>query len=151
MFKLPKKMLFAIEAVIDIAYNAGGMPVQNNEITQRQGIPKRYLEQVLQKLVRSELLISIRGPGGGYKLARERRRITLGDICRVVKSPNLEKYQTKAGTGSQIDQKIIEPLWEELQIDLMKKLDTITIEDICMKSREQNIESKIEDNIDFSI
>ena len=94
MFKLPKKMLFAIEAVIDIAYNAGGMPVQNNEITQRQGIPKRYLEQVLQKLVRSELLISIRGPGGGYKLARERRRITLGDICRVVKSPNLEKYQT---------------------------------------------------------
>ncbi|SVB80274.1 uncharacterized protein METZ01_LOCUS233128, partial [marine metagenome] len=40
MFKLPKKMLFAIEAVIDIAYNAGGMPVQNNEITQRQGIPK---------------------------------------------------------------------------------------------------------------
>ena len=47
MFKLPKKMLFAIEAVIDIAYNAGGSPVQNNEITKRLGIPKRYLEQVL--------------------------------------------------------------------------------------------------------
>ena len=149
MFKLPKKMLFAIEAVIDIAYNAGGSPVQNNEITKRQGIPKRYLEQVLQKLVRSELLISIRGPGGGYKLARERRRITLGDICRVVKSPSIKDSITE--TGSQIDQKIIETLWKEIQSDLMKKLDTITIEDICMKSREQNIKSKMEDNIDFSI
>ena len=50
MIRLSKKMLFAIEAVLDIAYNAAAVPVQSSEITKRQGIPRRYLEQVLQQL-----------------------------------------------------------------------------------------------------
>ena len=78
MFRLPKKMLFAIEAVLDIAYNAVDTPVQSAEITKRQGIPRRYLEQVLQQLVRVDILTGVRGPRGGYRLARERRRITIG-------------------------------------------------------------------------
>ena len=76
MLRLTKKLLFAIEAVLDIAYNAGTLPVQSGEITRRQGIPRRYLEQVLQQLVRAGVLQGVRGPRGGYRLARERRRIT---------------------------------------------------------------------------
>ena len=53
MLRLSKKMLFALEAVVDIAYNAGTDPVQSKEITRRQGIPQRYLEQVMQRLVRA--------------------------------------------------------------------------------------------------
>ncbi|MEK9662300.1 MAG: Rrf2 family transcriptional regulator, partial [Alphaproteobacteria bacterium] len=56
MLRLSRKTLFAIEAVLDIAYNAGPEPVQSREITRRQGIPSRYLEQVLQQLVREGLL-----------------------------------------------------------------------------------------------
>ena len=67
MFRLSKKLLFAIEAVVDIAYNAGGTPVQSSEITRRQGIPRRYLEQVLQHLVRAGILSGVRGPRGGYR------------------------------------------------------------------------------------
>ncbi|MEE8548688.1 MAG: Rrf2 family transcriptional regulator, partial [Alphaproteobacteria bacterium] len=66
MVNLSKKLLFAIEAVLDIAYNAGNQPVQSREVTRRQGIPKRYLEQVLQQLVRAGILTGVRGPRGGY-------------------------------------------------------------------------------------
>ena len=53
MVRLTKKLLFAIEAVLDIAYNGGAVPVRSAEITERQGIPRRYLEPVLQELVRT--------------------------------------------------------------------------------------------------
>ena len=84
MFQLPKKVLFAIEAVLDIAYHTGAEPVQSKDITRRQGIPRRYLEQALQQLVRHGILVGVRGPRGGYRLARERRSITIGIIVRVV-------------------------------------------------------------------
>ena len=58
--------------------------VQSKEITLRQGIPQRYLEQVMQHLVRAGILKGVRGPRGGYLLARERRRISAGDIVRVI-------------------------------------------------------------------
>src|SRR5262249_58637638 len=76
MIRLTKKLLFAIEAVLDIAYNGGQVPVRSSEITEREGIPRRYLEPVLQELVRHKILLGIRGPSGGYRLARERRRIS---------------------------------------------------------------------------
>ncbi len=85
MIRLNKKLLFAIEAVLDIAYNGGTAPVRSAEITSRQGIPRRYLEPVLQELVRHNVLVGIRGPSGGYRLARERRRVSIGDIVRTVR------------------------------------------------------------------
>ena len=74
MLRLSKKTLLALEAVVDVAYNARPDPVQSKEITKRQGIPQRYLEQVLQQLVREGVLKGVRGPRGGYRLARARRR-----------------------------------------------------------------------------
>ena len=71
--RLTKKLMFAIEAVLDIAYHASDLPVQSKEIADRQGIPRRYLEQVLQQLVHAEILRGVRGPRGGYRLAKERR------------------------------------------------------------------------------
>jgi len=67
MIRLTKKLLFAIEAVLDIAYNGGQVPVRSSEITEREGIPRRYLEPVLQELVRHKILLGIRGPSGGYR------------------------------------------------------------------------------------
>ena len=72
---MSKKVVYAIEAVVDIAYYSGVKPVQNIEIAQRQGIPKRYLEQTLQSLVKNNILVGSRGPKGGYRLAKERRKI----------------------------------------------------------------------------
>ena len=86
MLKLSRKTLLALEAVIDIAFNARPEPVQAKEITARQGVPQRYLEQVMQQLVRAGILKGVRGPRGGYRLARERRRISVGDVVRVAVS-----------------------------------------------------------------
>ncbi len=87
MLKLSRKTLLALEAVIDIAFNARPEPVQAKEITARQGVPQRYLEQVMQQLVRAGVLKGVRGPRGGYRLAKERRKISVGDIAEIASTP----------------------------------------------------------------
>ena len=75
MFRLSKKVLYAVEAVLDIAYNAGANPDQSFEITRRQGIPSRYIEQAPQRLVRGGFLAGVRGTSGGYRLVRKGIRL----------------------------------------------------------------------------
>lgn len=155
MIRLPKKLLFAVEAVLDIAYNAGTQPVQSKEITARQGIPRRYLEQVLQKLVRAGILSGVRGPRGGYLLARERRRITLGDITRVISAPdaNGEDADGEGGQARESDLgvKIVRPIWDEMQDRLIVQLDSVTIEELCLKAKEAGIDSEAAARLDFVI
>src|SRR5512143_1308170 len=131
MFRLSKKLLFAIEAVLDIAYNAGDDPVQSAEITRRQGIPRRYLEQVLQQLVRAGVLAGVRGPRGGYRLARERRRVTIGEIVRVVRAMETAADPVEEPVGSPLGIRVVRPLWQELQEECMRRLDAVTIDDLC--------------------
>jgi Rrf2 family transcriptional regulator, iron-sulfur cluster assembly transcription factor len=80
---LPRKGILAIAAVIDIALNARSRPVAAKALATRQRLPPRHLEPVLQALVRHGILKGIRGPRGGYELARDRRRITADDILRA--------------------------------------------------------------------
>lgn len=84
MIRLSRKSLLALEAVLDVALHARPDPVQAREITARQGVPQRYLEQVMQALVRAGILRGVRGPRGGYRLARERRRISVREIFEVI-------------------------------------------------------------------
>lgn len=151
MVRLTKKLLFAIEAVLDIAYNGGTLPVQSGEITRRQGIPRRYLEQVLQQLVRAGILEGMRGPKGGYRLARERRRITLGEIVRVVQALDGGADPLEEGTGAELGRRVVRPLWAELQEELMKRLDTVTIEDLCVRAHQAGVAGAYAARLDFSI
>ena len=151
MLRLSKKLLFAIEAVVDIAYHAGTGPVRSTDISRRQGIPRRYLEQVLQELVHKSVLSGQRGPRGGYRLARERRRITLGEIIRIVRE--LEGISDPVGErdGSDIGLKVVRPLWIDLQREILERFDSMTIEDLCNRARAMNIESEAVKVPDFSI
>src|SRR5919201_1761199 len=88
---LPRKGILAIAAVIDIALNARGRPVAARALALRHSLPPRHLEPVLQALVRHGILKGIRGPRGGYELARECRCISADDILRA------------AGTADEID------------------------------------------------
>lgn len=152
MIRLPRKLLYAVEAVLDIAYNAGTQPVQSKDITSRQGIPRRYLEQVLQQLVRAGILSGVRGPRGGYLLARERRRITLGDITRVIGA--IDGNGDNGATGapdSELGAKVVWPLWDDLQGEILDRLDRITIEDLCLRANAAGIESEAAKRLDFII
>ncbi len=147
-----KKTLFAIEAVLDIAYNAGGDPVQSSEITARQGIPRRYLEQTLQALVRADILVGVRGPRGGYRLARERRRISVGDIVRVVQSTETAVVPTGDDMPhSDIGQKVIQPMWDDLQTALMERLDGLTIDALCRRATETGVPCKARERLIYDI
>jgi Rrf2 family protein len=151
MLRLSKKLLFAIEAVLDIAYNAGELPVQSGEITRRQGIPRRYLEQVLQQLVRAGVLAGVRGPRGGYRLARERRRITLGEIVRVVQALEGADNPLESDAGAEIGRRVVRPLWAELQDEVMGRLDQVTIEELCMRAHRAGVPGDYAARLDFSI
>ena len=148
MLRLPDKLLFAIEAVVDIAYHGGGQPVQSKEITRRQGIPARYLEQALQQLVRAGVLIGVRGPRGGYRLARERWRVTLGEILRAIGDRG-ESGRSKA--GSALGHKVVRPLWQEMRTEVAARLDDTTIEELCRRARKAGVPSEAKAHIDFTI
>jgi Rrf2 family protein len=153
MLRMPRKTMFALEAVVDIAYNARPDPVQSKEITRRQGIPQRYLEQVMQQLVHAGILKGVRGPRGGYTLARERRRITVGEVVRVIDALDHDEKDDDQpeATGSDLGQHVVRPLWSEMQEEMMQKLDAVTLEDICQRARDAGIRNEGRERLDFTI
>lgn len=138
MLKLSRKTLLALEAVLEIAYTSDSEPVQAKEITSRQGVPQRYLEQVMQQLVRAGILKGVRGPRGGYRLARERKEISVGDVVRVAQSMD-DNGETFDG-GSLLGRVVVMPLMSSLQDGVMAKLNEISIEDICRRARDSGLD-----------
>jgi len=152
MLGFSRKLVHAIEAVIDIAYNAADEPVQSSEVTRRQGIPKRHLEPVLQQLVRDGVLAGVRGPRGGYRLAKERKLITVGDIARVVAT--LESGDSDGDapdSGSEIGRKVVQPLCRALRTETFERLDAITVEELCRRARGEGVPSEAARRLDYSI
>lgn len=150
MLKLSRKTLLALEAVIDIAFNGRPEPVQAKEITARQGVPQRYLEQVMQQLVRAGVLKGVRGPRGGYRLAKERRRITVGEVVRVAESLDDDETEN-AAPRSDLGARIVTPLIASLQDEVMARLDAISIEDLCARAREAGVDCGGANTADFTI
>ena len=147
MLTLSNKIMYSIEAVVDIAYHSNGQPVQSQRISSRQRTPGRYLEQSLQKLVKAKILTGVRGPRGGYQLARERRRISVGEIVRIVTDLEIEN----ALTDSEISGKVLNPMWGKIQNTTLEQLDKITIEDLCIKANERGIQSEGCQTLDYAI
>ncbi|HKY94798.1 MAG TPA: Rrf2 family transcriptional regulator [Kiloniellales bacterium] len=140
MLRLSKKLLFAIEAVVDVAYHAGNRPVRSTDISDRQGIPRRYLEQVLQELVHEGVLAGQRGPRGGYRLARDGSAITLGEIIRIVRRLEGQPEPSAEPGGSQLGQRVVRPIWNEMQDEMMNRLDRLTVAELCRRARTMGIE-----------
>ena len=151
MLGFPRKLVYAIEAVVDIAYNAAGEPVQSGEVTKRQGIPRRYLEPVLQQLVRAGVLAGVRGPRGGYHLAKDRRLITLGDIARVINAIEGAEEELPDDSPSDIGRKVVQPLCRELRAEIYERLDAITVEELCRRARGEGVASEAARRLDYSI
>ena len=151
MLTLSNKIMYSIEAVVDIAYHSNGQPVQSQRISSRQRTPGRYLEQSLQKLVKANILTGVRGPRGGYQLARERRRISVGEIVRIVTDLETENVVDNTLTDSEISGKVLNPMWGKIQNTTLEQLDKITIEDLCIKANERGIQSEGRQTLDYAI
>jgi Rrf2 family iron-sulfur cluster assembly transcriptional regulator len=99
MFLLPRKGVLAIAAVVDIALNANGRPVAAKSLASRHRLPPRHLEPVLQALVREGILRGVRGPRGGYELARSEDDIAADQILRAAGSAEDNNEPALAGSA----------------------------------------------------
>ena len=145
---ISRKAALAIEAVLYVALNAVDRTVRSGEITQRQNVPQRYLEPVLQALVREGVLVGVRGPRGGYKLARERRRICLGEIVRIVAAV---EGADEPPPQSPLQQQVIGPALAEAESTLMRTLDGLSIDDLHARARERGVGLDDPARLDFTI
>ncbi len=150
MTLLPRAARAALLAVLDIALHARGRPVSSKELAARHALPPRRLEGLLQALVHAGVLKSLRGPSGGYELAKERRRLTLADILRVALrvdeeegfEPNIAPVSLEAA---------ITPALQEIEAELFQILETVTLDDLCARALVVGFGSAEKAQADFEI
>src|SRR3954471_630562 len=126
MSLLPRKGLLAVAAVVDVALNARDRPVSARTLAERHNLPSRHLEPVLQALVHEGIFIGIRGPHGGYQLARERKRISVADILRAAGTGDADD---KPDRGSRILEQAVLPTLAEAERAFTTALARLSVED----------------------
>ena len=146
MPRLSDKSLLAIAAVVDVAVHARGTPVAAKALAARHGLPPRRLEPVLQALVHAGLLKGVRGPRGGYELARERRRISVAEIVRVAEGAEEEKDIVLPPLVLEVVQPAVAAAEETFDV----ALDAVTLEDLCRAADDRGHGSG-NSRIDFAI
>jgi len=148
MLSASKKTFCAVEAVLYIAYNSGHGAISSRDIATRQGLPSRYLEGLMQKLVRGGILRGLRGPSGGYVLAKERRRISVADIITIIGNDEDdagEKNATKLG------EQVVRPLWQRAEAQLLDYLKQVNLTQLCEQAESKKIKRTADEKLDFAI
>ena len=135
---------YAIKALLDLALHdkQGLQPIQ--EIAGRQGIPQRYLEQVLLQLKRAGLLESRRGSAGGYRLSRPTDQVTVGDVLRAVEGPAVGAEPVRRGArhAQGEDTGDLSDLWREIAEAVSAVVDRITLEDLRQRAEERRASAR---------
>ncbi len=138
--RLTTKGRFAVTAMIDLALRQHSGPVTLSTISQRQNISLSYLEQLFGKLRRHELVDSMRGPGGGYSLAKLARNITVADIIYAVDEP-LDatdcggKQDCTRGNDGKPGKCMTHELWSTLNRKMVEYLDSVSLQDLVDQQR----------------
>ena len=131
--RLTTKGRFAVTAMIDLAAREAEGPVTLAGIAERQKISLSYLEQLFGKLRRYKLVSSVRGPGGGYRLARGMERITVADIIIAVDEP-LDATQCGGKENCHDEHRCMtHDLWANLNKRMYEYLDSVTLEALVMR------------------
>ncbi len=129
--KLSNKGRYGVRAIFDIAFHGDGRATQIKDISERQSIPPRFLEQIFQDLKRAGLVTSKRGPKGGYALAVPAREIRLGDIVRALEGTIAIASPASAVDTARRSQSVVEAAFTELSNNIEGCFDALTIQDLC--------------------
>ena len=133
--RLTTKGRFAVTAMVDLALRDGGGPVTLAEISSRQKISLSYLEQLFGKLRRHRLVDSVRGPGGGYRLARDMAGISVAAIILAVDEP-IDATQCAGKENCHDDQKCLtHDLWANLNERIFDYLEAVTLRQLVDSQR----------------
>jgi len=141
--RLSTKSRYGLRAMFDIAFNCGNAPTQIQDISRRQHISQRYLEQIFQSLKKGGLLRSKRGPQGGYILAREPHEITLKEIIQATEGDLLLVECASKGrkkTGCEFDGACVtQSVWQEAAAKLNDYFATLTLKDLCDRGESMGV------------
>lgn len=150
MMILSRRSLLAVAAVVDVALHARPHPVAAKMLAARHNLPPRHLETVLQALVRQGILKGVRGPRGGYELARERRRITAGEVVRAALTATNEDGLPPLPQSRLVDE-VVAPAIAAAGEAYLAALDAVTIDDLCNRAETGSVFGAIPAAADFTI
>ncbi len=147
--KLTTKGRYAVTAMLDLALHNGGEPVSLAEISERQDISLSYLEQLFSKLRRAGLVVSMRGPGGGYQLNGEPADIAIADIIAAV-DENVDATRC-GGLGDCQGNKrcLTHDLWSDLSNQIRVFLSEITLADMTARADVKETAQRQKQRIEF--
>jgi Rrf2 family protein len=146
---------YAIRSVFDLAFYGEGNPVKIRDISLRQGISERYLEQIFVKLLRAGLIRGKRGPRGGYVLAKDPSGITVADMISAIEGRPLIPVPVKClaqedrdggGTCRMIDRCITRHVWKRTHLLLEDYYKSVSVADLCSLARVEGIPNGKENN-----
>jgi len=147
--KLSTKSRYGLRALFDMAYHSGTLPAQIKDISRRQAISPRYLEQIFQDLKKAGLLKSRRGPQGGYFLAKKPQEITVKEVVLAAEGEMLLVDCSKKGKTDQRkcefdNQCVTQKIWEEASRRLQEYLDSVTLKDLCEEGKNLGLEKELD-------
>ena len=144
------RALTAIAVALDIAFHAGRGDALSGaaEVADRLGVARRGLEPVLQALSRAGLLDSLRGPRGGYRLARRPRDIPLTEVVAAVAEGS---EPAEDGLSGALQAAVVSPLWDELEAGLREQLAALTLEDLLRRAQAAGLKRPSAEPLNFAI
>lgn len=131
--RLTTKGRYAVTAMLDLSIHGQGSPISLADISERQGISLSYLEQLFSKLRHNKLVESVRGPGGGYCLARETAEISIAEIISAV-NETIDATSCAGNGGCQAGGMCLtHHLWEDLSGQIRHFLSGISLADLMAR------------------
>ena len=145
--RLSTKSRYGLRALFDIAYNSGNLPAQIQDISRRQDISPRYLEQIFQSLKRKGILKSKRGPQGGYCLAKAPEEITVKDVIQATEGDTMlvdcaGGRKSKKGECVFDGSCVTQTVWDEANARLNEYFASITLKTLCEKGQIMGIKKE---------
>ena len=146
------RAMVAVSIVLDVAFHAGrGAVVPAGDIAERLGEARRGIEPVLQALSRAGLLGSTRGPKGGYRLGRAARDMRLAEVVAAVRGPEGGEEAAAAPAASALGEAVVQPLWEELEAQLVAALEQLTVADLLRRAAAKGLQRPTPEALNFAI
>ena len=146
--RLSTQSRYGVRAIFDIAYHSEGLETQVKDISRRQGISSRYLEQIFQKLKRAGIIGSKRGPTGGYYLNKKAEEITVGEIVRITEGcidPVLcMDTEDSSQPCDRIGECVTRLIWNEAGNRLKEYFDSVTINDLCQMAQGMGLKKELD-------
>ncbi len=134
--KLSTKARYAVTAMMDLALHENSKPVTLADISDYQGISLSYLEQLFAKLRKHKLVSGVRGPGGGYRLAKPSTELTIAEIVSAIneKSEPAEDKRPEVVADKSGERVKLDEMWDRLSLRLYNFLNNITLSEFVEKS-----------------